>query len=540
MIINLTIRNRLIGTFGLILLIILGWALLNMSQLAATNQQINTISQQRVPALIAVNEVYDRFNRLLVPSTAIVYSATAQEREGLLAEIDLLVADLAGAKTAYAEGLSSEFELERFAAFEANEQAFFDALDQAVEFASNFRAANAIAIWNDEMLPLSQQASAALRELVDHNQSLVSEAEVAAGRAYQFSIMITITIAAVVALLMFALGALLIRSISKPLTAAMTLAERIAQGDLSTHIDVKGNDELAQLKRSLGKMQDSLRDTVGNIQSSTDRLVKSAESMDQVTRRSEQNSRQQSEELEQAATAVNELTTAIAEVAQTATDTAQESEQANEQTSAGLDAVGMSVTSIEQLVKNLETTGQDVDELSTQVGNVTSVLDVIRGIAEQTNLLALNAAIEAARAGEAGRGFAVVADEVRALASRTAESTTEIENIIDAVEKGTEKAVNAMKSSNESSRVTLEAGQKAKDALKTIAELVASIRDRNLSAASAAEEQAQVAREIDANLVNLRDLGVHSAGDAETISRAGEEMVSLSAELEKLAARFRQ
>ncbi|MHA7879215.1 MAG: methyl-accepting chemotaxis protein [Saccharospirillum sp.] len=540
MIINLTIRNRLIATFGLILLIILGWALLNLSQLAATNQQINTISQQRVPALIAVNEVYDRFNRLLVPTTAIVYSATAQEREGLLAEIEALRAPLEEAKAAYAETLATEFEQERFAAFEAAEQAFFEALDQAIEYASNFRAANAIAIWADEMMPLSDQASTALRDLVARNQALVLEAEEAAADAYQFSILLTVTIAVVVALLMFAMGALLIRSISKPLSAAMQLADRIAQGDLTTRIEVKGNDELAQLKRSLGVMQDSLREAVGSIQSSTDRLVNSADSMNQVTSRSEQNSRQQSEQLEQAATAVNELTSAIAEVAQTATDTAQESEQANEQTHQGLDAVRLSVSSIEQLVKDLEATSQDVDELSKQVGNVTAVLDVIRGIAEQTNLLALNAAIEAARAGEAGRGFAVVADEVRALASRTAESTTEIENIIEAVEKGTEKAVLAMKNSNKSAGTTLEAGQQARDALKAIADLVSSIRDRNLSAASAAEEQAQVAREIDANLVNLRDLGQQSAGDAETVSRAGEELVSLSAELEKLATRFRQ
>ncbi len=536
---NLSIRHRLIATFVLILVIILAWSFLSLSRLAATNQQINTISQQRVPDLIAVNDVYDRFNRVVVPATAIVYSATSEERRGLQEQIELLTENLETAKAGYAETMSSDFERERFEAYVALEQEFFEALDEAVEFAANFRAADAIRIWESRLMPLSEEAASTLRELVAHNQNLVQQADREAAAAYQFSILLTVVITVLVAGLMFLMGAVLIRSISGPLREAMRVADSIAQGDLSTDIQTRGKDELAQLKQSLGAMQASLRDAVGSIQGSTERLVNSAEAMNEVTDRSERNSQQQSDELEQAATAVNELTTAIAEVAQTASDTARESEQADEQTQSGLSEVGRAVGAIEQLVKDLEATGHDVDELSAQVRNVTSVLDVIRGIAEQTNLLALNAAIEAARAGEAGRGFAVVADEVRALASRTAESTTEIESIIEAVETGTNNAVRAMKTSNESAGQTLDAGQKASDALNTIAGLMTSIRDRNTSAASAAEEQAHVAREIDTNLVNLRDLGQQSTEDAQKVSRAGEELVALAGELEQLAARFR-
>ncbi|MCH8550769.1 MAG: methyl-accepting chemotaxis protein [Natronospirillum sp.] len=538
MLMNLSIRHRLMAAFGLILAIIVAWGILSLSRLAATNEQITVISQQRVPGLIAVNDVYDHFNRVVVPATAIVYSATAEERRVLQEQITELTERLDTASDEYGETMTSEFERERFAAYLELEQSFFEALEEAIGFAANFRAADAIRIWSDQLIPISDEASSTLRELVSYNQNLVQEAEQNASQAYQLSILLTVGIAVLVALLLFALGATLIRSISGPLREAVRVADSIAQGDLSTEIHAQGNDELAQLKASLGAMQASLRDAVGSIQQSTERLVNSADAMNEVTDRTKQNSQRQSDELEQAATAVNELTVAISEVAQTASDTARESEQADEQTSEGLSEVSRAVGSIEKLVKDLESTGHDVDELSQQVRNVTAVLDVIRGIAEQTNLLALNAAIEAARAGEAGRGFAVVADEVRALASRTADSTTEIESIIQAVETGTANAVNAMKTSNESAALTMDAGKKASEALQAIASLVSSIRDRNTSSASAAEEQAHVAREIDANLVNLRDLGQQSASDALTVSSAGNDLVTLADELKKLGARF--
>jgi methyl-accepting chemotaxis protein len=173
------------------------------------------------------------------------------------------------------------------------------------------------------------------------------------------------------------------------------------------------------------------------------------------------------------------------------------------------------------------------------VREISKVLDVIRSIAEQTNLLALNAAIEAARAGDAGRGFAVVADEVRALAHRTQQSTQEIEQMIGGIQSGTDQAVGAMHSSNGRARSTLEVAQAAGTALEQIAQAIASINERNLVIASASEEQAQVAREVDRNLVNIRDLSLQSSAGANQTSAASQELSRLAVDLNSLVARFK-
>jgi methyl-accepting chemotaxis protein len=180
-----------------------------------------------------------------------------------------------------------------------------------------------------------------------------------------------------------------------------------------------------------------------------------------------------------------------------------------------------------------------VGDLAVQVNDIGKVLDVIRNVAEQTNLLALNAAIEAARAGEAGRGFAVVADEVRALAHRTQESTREIETSIGTIQQGTGQAVAAMRSSTERAQSTLEVARGAGSALERIHGAIGGINERNLVIASAAEEQAQVAREVDRNLVNIRELSIQTAAGAEQSSAASAELSRLAIDLNGLVARFR-
>ncbi|WP_446731124.1 methyl-accepting chemotaxis protein [Pseudomonas sp. CFBP 8772] len=286
-------------------------------------------------------------------------------------------------------------------------------------------------------------------------------------------------------------------------------------------------------------MQSNLKGTVQQIADASNQLASAAEELTAVTEDSTRGLVRQNDEIQQAATAVNEMTAAVEEVARNAVSTSQISTQTAEDASKGQKQVQQAVTAINTVTEEITDSTQRVEALAGQIHEITKVLDVIRGIAEQTNLLALNAAIEAARAGEQGRGFAVVADEVRALAHRTQTSTGEIEAMISRVRSGADDAVQAMGKSQNLVRSTQQLATEAGLALERINQGVSQINERNLVIASAAEEQAQVAREVDRNLVNIQDLSTQTAAGANQTSASSQELSRLAISFNTLVAQFR-
>lgn len=260
--------------------------------------------------------------------------------------------------------------------------------------------------------------------------------------------------------------------------------------------------------------------------------------MSSVTEDASRGLRQQNSEIEQAAIAINEMTGAAEDVARNAVSTSDATRESDQTAQLGRQQVLRTVDAIGELVTGVTATAADMEDLAGRVRDISQVLDVIRSVAEQTNLLALNAAIEAARAGEAGRGFAVVADEVRGLAHRTQRSTQEIEQLVGAIEQGTEQTVSAMHRSNSQARDTLEMAQAAGQALDCMAGLVTHINERNLVIASAAEQQAQVTRVMDRNLANIRDLTSQTSAGALQTSAASQELSRLAVSMNSLVARF--
>ena len=355
---------------------------------------------------------------------------------------------------------------------------------------------------------------------------------------YETSRTIVSLFIALAALATVALAMLLTRSIVRPLSSAVSAAESVAQGDLTRPIETDGNDEVSRLLKALATMQQNLRETLQGISGSATQLATAADELNAVTLDSTQGLQQQNNEIEQAATAVNEMTTAVEEVARNAVSTSDATRQSSESAHLGQERVGETANAINALASDVQHTGELVQALANQSQDIGKVLDVIRAIAEQTNLLALNAAIEAARAGESGRGFAVVADEVRALAYRTQQSTQEIEQMVQGMRSGSSLALDSMQASASRAASTLVLAERAGEALLTITASVHEIHERNLVIASAAEEQAQVAREVDRNLVNIRDLSVRSAAGADQTSASSHELSQLANALQGMVRRF--
>ncbi|MBX8520076.1 methyl-accepting chemotaxis protein [Pseudomonas cichorii] len=391
---------------------------------------------------------------------------------------------------------------------------------------------------NNEMLSNSDQMNVVLSKLVDINTEQLNDTKKQAAKEYAsaFNMVIGLLITATLLTILFAW--LLTKSITRPISAALHAAETIAEGNLTRPIEVDGTDEAGRLLLAMQTMQGKLRDTLQRISGSATQLASAAEELNAVTDESARGLSQQNNEIEQAATAVNEMTSAVEEVARNATSTSEASKSATTSAGDGRDLVVETVNAIERMSGDVQSTAELISNLAEESRDIGKVLDVIRGLADQTNLLALNAAIEAARAGEAGRGFAVVADEVRALAHRTQQSTSEIERMIGSIQGGTEQAVSSMRNSTERAESTLSIAKGAGLALETIHAAVEEINERNLVIASAAEEQAQVAREVDRNLVNIRDLSAQSTTGANQTTAASNELSRLAVDLNSMVSRF--
>ena len=378
-----------------------------------------------------------------------------------------------------------------------------------------------------------------LTVMVDSNDRQVGEGAEAAGQlesSAKTSLYIGITLAFIAAIV---LGLFISRLISRPIASAVASARRIAQGDLTQHIASTGRDEAGQLLTALAEMQSSLKSTIQQIASASDQLASAAEELTAVTDNGSRGLLRQNDEIQQAATAVTEMTSAVEEVARNAVSTSEASKATSLQASNGRDQARNAVSAINSATTEIAASTTMVKDLAVQVRDIGKVLDVIRGIAEQTNLLALNAAIEAARAGEQGRGFAVVADEVRALAARTQASTGEIEGMINSVQTSADQAVGAMGKSQSLVTDTQALAQATGQALELIADGIAQINDRNLVIATASEEQANVAREVDRNLVNIQDLSTQTAAGAHQTNASTQELSSLAVSFNTLVSRFR-
>ncbi|WP_414702740.1 methyl-accepting chemotaxis protein [Pseudomonas savastanoi] len=327
------------------------------------------------------------------------------------------------------------------------------------------------------------------------------------------------------------------RQITTPLQETLEVVERVASGDLSRNLKVDRKDELGKLQATIQRMTVSLRELVGGIRDGVTQIASAAEELSAVTEQTSAGVNSQKVETDQVATAMHEMTATVQEVARNAEEASQAAVAADRQARDGERVVNEAIAQIERLASAVGNSSEAMGALKQESDKIGSVLDVIKSVAEQTNLLALNAAIEAARAGEAGRGFAVVADEVRSLAQRTQKSTEEIEALIAGLQSGTQQATNVMDSSRELSTSSVELTRRAGGSLESITKTVSAIQAMNQQIA-AAEEQSATAEEINRSIINVRDVSEQTSAASEETAASSVELARLGNHLQLLVSRF--
>jgi methyl-accepting chemotaxis protein len=320
----------------------------------------------------------------------------------------------------------------------------------------------------------------------------------------------------------------------------VTMEEVARDADLGHQVSqASQQDEIGGMARAFAHMLETFRNSMQEVAASSTRLNQMASNVAEVSQRTREGVLGQQREIGMVADAMNQMNESVQEIAGNAVRTAQASQQATDEASNGALVSTEALGGISNLMQQIDNAAKVIKKVDTDSENIGKVLDVIRGIAEQTNLLALNAAIEAARAGEAGRGFAVVADEVRTLASRSQQSAEEIRQMIEKLQAGARDAVNAMDGAKDKAVSSEEQVEAAAESLAMIAGEVSSISDMNNQIATAAEEQTAVADEINANVNNITRVADEAAEGASHTSQISDELVALSGQLEKLVSRFR-
>jgi methyl-accepting chemotaxis protein len=536
---NLRIAPRSTLGFAILALLVLlvgGFSLLQMQHM---NEESAEVDENWLPSIQVLGEMSQNILRIRAGTLRLIVVRDPVILQQNVQRLNELKAGLGDAQGRYEKLISSAEERALYERFKVSEQAYLREQEKIMRHSDVEQLDEAIAVASGELNTHADNLSKALVELNALNSAGAAQAAKENKAAYERAFTLALTLMLVAVVLTVFLAVLFTRSIVRPLAEAVEVAQVVASGDLTRDFDDRGVDEPAQLLQALKRMQGSLRTTIQSISDSSSQLASASEELHAVTEDSTRGLHQQNAEIEQAATAVNEMTSAVEEVARNAVSTSEASRESDRTAQHGREQVRQTVDSISRLASDVSSSSSQVEQLAEQIRSISQVLDVIRSIAEQTNLLALNAAIEAARAGDAGRGFAVVADEVRALAHRTQQSTQEIEQMIGGIQQGTERAVSAMQQSTGRTGATLELAQAAGRALDEIAQAISSINERNLVIASASEEQAQVAREVDRNLVNIRDLSMQTSAGANQTSAASQELSRLAVDLNGLVARFR-
>lgn len=543
---KLSVGQRLAVLVGVPLTIIVLLVISSLSSFSVINQGVGRIYDDRVVPLTQLKGMMDGYTTII--------NAINKADNGLKTPDEALLELKQGLQTInsnWEQYIQGNLNAEEIKAVKLAEGLFPEA-DTIIEEAAEILAEmgtdlqfdedgdTLITDYNGDLFeyvdPIAEQISA----LIELQLTIALQERTAAQQVYDESFSWSIAVGVIASIIMVASGIWVGRSISVPLNELRHSIETADRDkDLTVAVCFDQSDEIGQVASAFQRMMDRFRDIIADVGTTSAQLQEYATSMSNSTELTRKGVAVQTRETDQVATASTEMTHAIEEVSRNAQQAADAANDANRETNDGAQILENTILSINKLADRINSSSEVINRVASDSAAIGSVLDVIRGIAEQTNLLALNAAIEAARAGEQGRGFAVVADEVRSLAQRTQESTQEIQGMIERLQAGTQDAVKSMAEGTDEMELTVEKAEQAGASLTAISAAVAMITDMNVQIAAATEQQMSVSQEISRNVVNISDVAKSSEHSVEEVDQASTELMEVAGRLATMVGEFK-
>lgn len=539
---NLNFRFKLLLPIGLLALVLIAIASVSMINFKSVAGSVDEIASEHLPGLNYLLQADRDLHQALVAERTLLSVEQGSERQQkLVATYNENIEQAQQRVDRFLNLTSSDVEREMVADYKQKAAIWTATAQQVIDL---HRQGNI-----DAALSLSEQKSGpqfeTMRDVLDQleqrkEQAALSQSElidtIIAQSNWTEGVVLIIGLAICVLLALF-----FPPLISKPLNLLLYRLQDMArgEGDLTARIHLDRSDELGKVADAFNAFVEKLQHTIQKVNSMAEQVATSSEQLSSISEQSNHSIKEQHKAVEQVATAIHEMSTTVDEIARSANDAASSAREADTHTSSGREAVETTVDAIRNLAEQVHKITQVIDKVADDSNNISRVVEVIGSIAEQTNLLALNAAIESARAGEHGRGFSVVADEVRTLASRTQQSTKEIQGMIERLQSATSEAVTSMNKGRDDVDATVEKAQVAHEALKGITDSVAEINDMNSHIATAADEQSSVTDDINRNVSTISTIAEQSAESSAQVKDSSENLAKLSLSLQQELRQFK-
>lgn len=545
MLTKMTIGQKLTMAFTTLALLMLGFAWFATLQLSNIYRDASEVSDNIVPSIRASSQMHVSLLDARRAELNMVIDALGKDPDSLNSSTQSFEAAKSQYMAAEQRYGSMPFVSERdrnmFAELKTAAAKYFSAhgdLETAIRQGDIAKLQSLIKNESRAALEQAGQDGLELRKENDRVANLLTKQSEA---SYERAKLLSTTVGALTLLFVVIVAWLLIRQIRNPVMTLLEQTRQVAAGNLTSQLDMKqfSHDELGKLAQGFNEMQSNLRMLVNEVSGSVVQLGAAAEEISAVAQQSANNMGAQQHELNQLATAMNEMQATVQEVARNTNDAASAATSASDTAAQGSETVNDSIGRIEKVATAIEETALVIRQLGDDSRNIGMVLEVIQGIAEQTNLLALNAAIEAARAGEQGRGFAVVADEVRTLAKRTQDSTSQINHIISELQQRANEAGVTMQQSQDMMSETVHTAREAGASIAEISSSVNSISHMNIQIATATEEQGAVSEELNRNVVNISNASEEVATGAKQMAQACNDLNLLATQLQEVVRKFR-